>query len=141
MSNELDALMASGISLPRIMRPIYVFASATLVMMVLLYAYLQPFAQYRYQELRFELQTGALGAKIDVPTPKGEITLTVPPGTSSGRRLRAKGMGVPNSSGGSGDLYAEIQIVLPNPLDETSLDLIRQLEERNPLNPRTDLRW
>jgi len=87
------------------------------------------------------LAEAALGAKVDVPTPKGEISLTVPPGTSSGKRLRLKGMGVPNNGGGVGDLYAEIQIVLPDSLDEESAELVRQFNQRHPLNPRSDLKW
>jgi DnaJ-class molecular chaperone len=83
----------------------------------------------------------ALGAKIDVPTPQGEISLRIPPGSSSGKRLRLKGMGAATETGGRGDLYAEIQIVLPDTLDQTSLDLIRQLDQRQSLNPRADLKW
>ena len=64
------------------------------------------------------LAEAALGAKVDVPTPKGTISLRVPAGTSSGKKLRIKGHGVPQRNGEPGDLYAEIQIVLPSPLDE-----------------------
>ena len=87
------------------------------------------------------LAEAALGAKIDVPTPKGTITLTVPPGTSSGRRLRVKGHGVPATKRPSGDLYAIIRIVLPTELDEKSQELIRQLDALHPMSPRSDLRW
>ena len=52
------------------------------------------------------LAEAALGAKIDIPTPKGTISLTVPPRTSSGRRLRVKGYGVPSADGKPGDLFA-----------------------------------
>ena len=84
----------------------------------------------------------ALGAKIDLSTPKGVISLKIPAGTSSGRRLRVKGLGAPHSEGsGHGDLYAEIQIVLPDALDKESLDLIRQFDHRNPQSPRADLQW
>lgn len=87
------------------------------------------------------LAEAALGAKIDVPTPKGTITLSVPPGTSSGKKLRVKGHGVQAASGAAGDLFAQIQIVLPKSLDEESADLIRQLAKRDTTNPRADLRW
>ena len=83
----------------------------------------------------------ALGAKVDLPTPKGVISLKIPPGTSSGKRLRLKGQGAPLPSGGHGDLYAEVQIALPNSLDQESQDLIRQFDSRNEQFPRTDLRW
>jgi DnaJ-class molecular chaperone len=87
------------------------------------------------------LAEAALGAKIDVPTPKGEITLTIPPGTSSGKRLRLKGMGVPTSSGGHGDLYAEMQVVLPENWSDQDRAAIRELDDRHPLQPRANLRW
>jgi len=87
------------------------------------------------------LAEAALGAKVDIPTPQGEISLRIPPGTSSGKRLRLKGLGVPTESGGHGDLYAEIQIVIPDSLDEASLELVRQFDQRRPLRPRTNLQW
>jgi curved DNA-binding protein len=87
----------------------------------------------------------ALGAKVDVPTPRGTISLRVPPETSSGKKLRIKGHGVPARDGEAGDLFAEIQIVLPAPLDERCLELIKQLDEHvqsaHPQQPRRDLRW
>jgi DnaJ-class molecular chaperone len=83
----------------------------------------------------------ALGAKVDVPTPHGEITLKVPPGTSGGTRLRAKGQGIKKSSGQTGDLYAEVAIALPKQLDSQSEELIRQLDARHQFNPRSDLAW
>ena len=83
----------------------------------------------------------AFGAKIDLPTPKGVISLKVPAGTSSGRRLRLKGLGAPSSRGESGDLYAEIQIVLPSQLDAQAREAIRQLESAYVQNPRAELRW
>ena len=86
------------------------------------------------------LAEAARGAKVDIPTPKGIITLKVPPGTSSGKRLRLKGMGVASQSG-LGDLYAEIQIALPETLDDDALELIRRLDRLHPHNPRADLRW
>jgi DnaJ-class molecular chaperone len=87
------------------------------------------------------LAEAALGGKIDVPTPKGTITLTIPPGTSSGRRLRVKGHGVAPSKSTAGDLFAVIRIVLPPDLDDQAKQAIRDIDARCPLEPRTDLRW
>jgi DnaJ-class molecular chaperone len=87
------------------------------------------------------LAEAALGGKVDVPTPHGEITLKVPPGTSSGTRLRAKGQGIKKSDGAVGDLYAEIQIEIPKQIDDQSAELIRKLDSRLPLDPRADLEW
>jgi DnaJ-class molecular chaperone len=83
----------------------------------------------------------ALGKKVDVPTPQGTITLTVPPATSSGKRLRIKGHGVDDGKGPPGDLFAEIRIVLPEKLDEESRSLLENFDKLNDMNPRSRLRW
>lgn len=81
------------------------------------------------------------GAKIDIPSPHGTITLTIPPGTSSGRKLRVKGQGVKQPDGPAGDLFAEVMVVVPkdiSPEDRTRLlDALKQY----PQNPRAELRW
>jgi DnaJ-class molecular chaperone len=88
------------------------------------------------------LAEAALGAKVDVPTPQGEIALKVPPGTSSGTRLRAKGQGIRKSDGSVGDLYAEILIEIPKQIDEEAAELIRKLDARMHIgDPRADLEW
>jgi DnaJ-class molecular chaperone len=87
------------------------------------------------------LAEAALGAKIDVPTPKGVVTVKVPPGSSSGQRLRVKGYGSPGANGQTGDLFAVLQIVLPKHLDDQSLEWIREIEKRNPMHPRSELAW
>lgn len=53
----------------------------------------------------------ALGATVTAPTPDGRVQLTVPPGSSAGRKLRLKGKGLPGKV--PGDLYAVLAIVLP----------------------------
>jgi len=88
------------------------------------------------------LAEAALGAKVDVPTPHGEITLKVPPGTSSGTRLRAKGQGIHKPDGTTGDLYAEIMIAIPKQIDEAAADLIRRLDAKlQQDDPRAELDW
>jgi DnaJ-class molecular chaperone len=83
----------------------------------------------------------ALGSRVDVPTPHGEITLSVPPATSSGKRLRVKGHGIRDGNGSPGDLLAEIQIVLPDSLDDEDQRLLKEFEDRRQLSPRADLKW
>jgi DnaJ-class molecular chaperone len=80
------------------------------------------------------------GAKVDVPSPHGTIALKVPPGTSSGKKLRIKGYGVPNRDGGRGDLYADVQIVLPESIDPSTVKTIHDLN-LGPANPRAALKW
>ena len=60
----------------------------------------------------------ALGAKVPLATMDGEITITVPPGSASGQKLRIKGKGLPNKTGDHGDLYAELKIVVPKTLSD-----------------------
>jgi DnaJ-class molecular chaperone len=81
------------------------------------------------------------GGKIDVPTPHGTISLTVPPGVSSGRKLRVKGHGIRSGSGEPGDLFAELQVVLPKDLSEDDRQQMAAIAEKYANNPRADLRW
>jgi len=81
------------------------------------------------------------GAKIDVPTPQGTITLSIPPGTSSGKRLRIKGHGVRPPNHPPGDLFAEIQIILPEELSDEERQQLADISSRHPQNPRAELRW
>jgi DnaJ-class molecular chaperone len=87
------------------------------------------------------LAEAALGAKVDVPTPKGTVSLQIPPGTSSGTKLRVRGHGIAARNAPPGDLLAEVQIALPKPLDDATRDLLRQTVDHYPRSPRADLRW
>jgi len=80
------------------------------------------------------------GAKVDVPTPWGTIALKIPPGTSSGRKLRAQGMGVKHANGAAGDLIAEVQIMLPKTIEPPLAEAIRAASKEDG-NPRGQLRW
>ncbi len=80
------------------------------------------------------------GAKVDVPTPWGTIALKIPAGTSSGRKLRAQGMGVKHANGAAGDLIAEVQIMLPKTIEPPLAEAIRAASKADG-NPRAQLRW
>ena len=54
-----------------------------------------------------------LGTKVNVPTVDGSVLLTIPPGTSSGAKLRLRGKGIKPAKGDAGDLYAIVKIVTP----------------------------
>lgn len=73
----------------------------------------------------------ALGTKLTVDTPLESIALTVPPGTSSGQKLRIKGHGLPakTASGTPGDFYAIVQIRVPKNIDKKSRELWQRLRE------------
>jgi len=88
------------------------------------------------------LAEAALGGKVDVPTPHGTITLKVPPGTSGGTRIKAKGQGIHAAGGQAGDLYAEIQIVIPKHLGDEAAQLVRDLDARlKQSDVRSELNW
>jgi molecular chaperone DnaJ len=56
----------------------------------------------------------ALGGKITVPTPYGQVNLNVPPATQEGQKFRLKGKGLPRLKGsGLGDLYVTAHIIVP----------------------------
>lgn len=82
----------------------------------------------------------ALGATIEVPTLGGDpVRLRVAPGTPSGRVLRVKGRGI-ESSKGSGDLLAEVQVAVPAHLDDAAREALERFQELQPKeNPRADL--
>ena len=84
----------------------------------------------------------ALGGKIDCPTLAGEtVTMTLPAGTASGSKLRLRGQGFPKAkSSEKGDQLVVIKIVPPKPLSDRQRDLLEQLAELMPENPR-DGKW
>jgi DnaJ-class molecular chaperone len=91
-------------------------------------------------EVPVSVSEAVLGAKIDVPTLDGMKSLTVPPGSSCGLKLRLRGHGIPASRGKpAGDLFVVLKIVVPKSIDEASRRLIREFAQRNPSNPRAGL--
>jgi DnaJ-class molecular chaperone len=88
-------------------------------------------------EVPLSLPEAVLGAKLDVPTLDGtKLTVKVPPGTSSGARLRLRGKGIQG-----GDQYIEIKVVAPAPKDARSREIIEEFARLNPQNPRAGLAW
>ncbi|HEY1190518.1 MAG TPA: J domain-containing protein [Gemmata sp.] len=94
-----------------------------------------------YLDVPLALPEAILGAKVDVPTLDGSklalVTVTVPPGTSSGRKLRLRGKGI-----GGGDQYLVFKVeVPPGQVDEKSRELIDEFAKRNPQAPRAGAPW
>jgi DnaJ-class molecular chaperone len=114
---------------------------------LLLTIYVSPHPYFRRTGNRLDVRVpvtlaeAALGARVDVPTPQGTITLTVPPNTSSGKRLRIKGHGVRPANHPPGDLFAEIQIVLPENITAEERQQLGEISNRYPQQPRAELRW
>ncbi|MEU0919268.1 DnaJ C-terminal domain-containing protein [Streptomyces cyaneofuscatus] len=79
----------------------------------------------------------ALGATVPVPTPGGGTAkVTVPAGSSSGRRLRLRGEGMPNARGANGDLYAELRVMVPPTLGARERELFEELAATSSFDPR-----
>jgi curved DNA-binding protein len=80
-------------------------------------------------DLPLTLTEATLGAKVDVPTPDGRASVTVPPGTPSGTKLRLRGHGVRDTrSGARGDLLAVVKIVPPRTLSPRARELLAELD-------------
>lgn len=95
-----------------------------------------------YLDLPIRITEAALGAKIELPTIDGRSTLTIPPGTPSGAKLRMKGKGVPCSRQGKrGDQYVVIKIVPPKDLDDRQRRLLKELADKLSDDPRSHLSW
>jgi DnaJ-class molecular chaperone len=63
--------------------------------------------------LPISLAEAVLGGQVEVPTPTGPVTMTVPKGANTGKVMRLRGKGVPRPDGSRGDLYVELQVMLP----------------------------
>jgi curved DNA-binding protein len=87
-------------------------------------------------ELRLTPWEAALGTTAPVDTPGGETKVRVPPGTSSGKRLRLRGRGMPNPKGKPGDLYAEARIMVPPKLTDEERRLFEELATVSDFDPR-----
>jgi lipopolysaccharide export system permease protein len=66
LSSELDAMRGIGIGYGRLLRVPYMFAAGLLLVNIAIVGWVDPYARYRYEGLRFELKSGALGASIKV---------------------------------------------------------------------------
>jgi curved DNA-binding protein len=80
----------------------------------------------------------ALGASVAVDTPGGEAKVRVPAGSSTGRRLRLKGRGMPNPKGPPGDLYAEVAVMVPKKATGAERRLFEELSRVSDFDPRKD---
>ena len=72
---------------------------------------------------------------MSLDTLNGKVNLTVKPRTQNGARLRLKGKGLPTKSG-TGDLYVDIEVRVPENPSEKEMDLLRELAESSTFNPR-----
>ncbi len=81
----------------------------------------------------------ALGAKIDVPTMDGSVTVKVPAGTTSGQTLRVRGRGAPGPREGNGDLLVKIEVEVPRKLNRREKEALEGFAEVHKASPRQHL--
>jgi len=82
----------------------------------------------------------ALGATVPVETPGGEGKVRVPPSSSTGRRLRLRGQGMPNPKGPAGDLYAQVTVAVPPSLSPREREVFEELAKVSTFDPRKQSR-
>ena len=90
-----------------------------------------------YVDLPLAPWEAALGTSVAVETPSGEMKVKVPPGTSSGKRLRLRHRGLPHPRGSAGHLYAEVRIMVPAKLSDEERRLFEQLAAASTFDPRS----
>ena len=102
----------------------------------------EPHRRYRvdgrdvYVTLRVAPWEAALGGAVPVRTPEGMVELSVPAGSQGGRKLRLRGRGIPGSP--PGDLYAVLEIVLPDAAGARARALYEQMASELAFDPRRD---
>lgn len=79
----------------------------------------------------------ALGGEATVETLHGPVRVKIPAGSSTGRKIRLRGRGMPKAGGEPGDQYAEIRIVVPERLSPREEELFRELAEASNFQPRS----
>ena len=92
-----------------------------------------------YAEVPVTLPEAVLGAKVEVPTVDGPVTLSVPPGSNSGTRLRLRGKGVPSPGGERGDQYVMLKVVLPETQDPELTRFVEKWASQHPYHVRERL--
>ncbi|HEY2397726.1 MAG TPA: DnaJ C-terminal domain-containing protein [Solirubrobacteraceae bacterium] len=89
-----------------------------------------------YVDLPVAPWEAALGSEAPVPTLTGTARLKVPAGSSSGRRLRLRGQGLPSPDGAAGDLYAVLVVQVPERLTKEERRLFEELASTSKFDPR-----
>jgi len=107
-----------------------------------LHVELQPHPMFRlegrdlYSTVAVTPWEAALGAEVTLPTLDGAVHVKIPAGSSSGRKIRLKGKGFPDSKSGTGDLYVELSIRVPETLSSEERKLFEELAQVSRFAPR-----
>ena len=106
----------------------------------------QPHAYFRredldvYLDLPISLYEAVFGAKVEVPTLDGPVTLTIPPGSSSGAKLRIRGRGI-ERSGQRGDQFVVLKVIVPKDIDVEDRRALEAMARKHPINARANVPW
>jgi curved DNA-binding protein len=104
----------------------------------------QPDAHYRaegkdvYLKLPVTPWEAALGGKVNVPVPSGDIGLTIPANSAEGKKLRVKGKGLPGNT--PGDLYVILDVVFPPADSDRAKEIYLEMQEELSFDPRSSMR-
>ena len=88
-------------------------------------------------EWPISLTEAVLGGPVRVPTPTGDVTMSVPKGSNTGTRLRLRGKGAPRRGGGQGDQFVRLKVVLPKAPDPELEAFVASWKGRD-YDPRED---
>lgn len=89
-------------------------------------------------ELPITFDEAVLGARVDVPTISGSVSMKIPPGASSGQRLRLKGKGL-RSGKSQGDQTVRLKIVIPKDMSDEMLSIAEKWRDASTFDPRAEL--
>ena len=92
-----------------------------------------------HMTLPVTLPEAVLGAKVEVPTVSGPVTMNVPKGANTGTVLRLRGKGLPGPGGARGDQYVRLEIVLPKGAEPELEAFLARWTPANSHDPRADL--
>ncbi|MGD0432165.1 MAG: DnaJ C-terminal domain-containing protein [Acetobacteraceae bacterium] len=85
-------------------------------------------------DLPVTLKEAVLGASVSVPTIKGHVKLTIPPGSGDGTRLRLRGRGIRE-----GHQYVELKVAVPPGQEPALAEFLRDWTPSHPFNPRAEM--
>jgi DnaJ-class molecular chaperone len=95
-----------------------------------------PFFRREGQDIHLDLSISLVeaveGGRVQAPTPTGAVTLTIPPGSNTGKVLRLKAKGV----AGAGDQFVRLQVMLPEALDDELRKFVKRWPKRDYVPPR-----
>jgi DnaJ-class molecular chaperone len=137
---HIDVKVPAGITTGKKLR---VPASATGSSDVILKVHVAPHPYFHAEngnvtlDVPISVSEAILGGTVEVPTISGErLSVKVPPGTSSGAKLRLRGKGPPG-----GDQYLVFQVAVPKHLDDECRKLIEEFARLHPQQPRANVPW